>query len=72
VSGQLAAGVGVSHSLLGTIQRSGGTIQVTYNGHPLYLYTGDRGAGTANGECAKAFGADWYVMNASAGKIDTS
>jgi len=72
VSGKPAPGVGVSHSLLGTIQRTDGTMQVTYNGHPLYLFTGDRGAGTANGEGAKAFGADWYVVNASGGKIDTS
>ena len=72
VSGKPAAGMGVSSSLLGIIHRADGTMQLTYNGHPLYLFAGDRGAGTANGEGAKAFGADWYVVNASGGKIDTS
>jgi predicted lipoprotein with Yx(FWY)xxD motif len=71
VSGTAQAGPGVKQSLLGTIQRPDGTMQVTYNGHPLYLFTGDSGAGTANGEGSKAFGAGWYVVNANGSKIDT-
>jgi predicted lipoprotein with Yx(FWY)xxD motif len=71
VSGKAQAGAGVNRSLLGTIQRADGSMQVTYNGHPLYLFTGDSGGGTANGEGSKAFGASWYVVNADGGKIDT-
>lgn len=71
VSGKPQAGMGIKQSLLGTIQRSDGTLQVTYNGHPLYFFAGDSGAGTANGEGSKAFGAGWYVVNASGSKIDT-
>ena len=72
VTGQPQAGSGVSQALLGTITRPDGTMQLTYNGHPLYYFVGDTGAGTAHGEGSKAFGADWYVVNASGSKIDTS
>jgi hypothetical protein len=44
---------------------------VTYNGHPLYYFTGDSGAGAAHGQGSKAFGAGWYVVSASGAKIDT-
>ena len=64
------AGSGVEQSLLGTIKRSDGTEQVTYNGHPLYYFAADTGAGTAKGQGAKAFGAGWYVVNAKGAKID--
>ena len=65
-------GSGVNQALLGTIKRPDGTLQVTYNGHPLYCFTGDSGAGAAHGQESKAFGAGWYVVSASGSKIDTS
>jgi predicted lipoprotein with Yx(FWY)xxD motif len=71
-TGTLHAGSGVNQALLGTIKRSDGTTQVTYNGHPLYYFTGDSSAGTAMGQGTKAFGAGWYVVSASGSKIDTS
>jgi len=70
VTGTPQAGSGVSQSLLGTIKRSDGTTQVTYNGHPLYYFAGDSGTGAAHGQGSKAFGAGWYVLNASGAKID--
>jgi predicted lipoprotein with Yx(FWY)xxD motif len=72
VTGTPQAGSGVSQSLLGTITRPDGIMQLTYNGHPLYYFTADTGAGTAKGQGSKAFGADWYVVGASGSKIDTS
>jgi predicted lipoprotein with Yx(FWY)xxD motif len=72
VTGTPQAGSGVSQSQLGTITRSDGTKQLTYNGHPLYYFTADTGSGTAHGQAVKAFGAEWYVVGASGSKIDTS
>jgi len=71
VTGTPQAGSGAKQSLLSTIKRPDGTKQVTYNGHPLYYFAGDTSAGDANGQGSKAFGADWYVVNASGGKVDT-
>jgi predicted lipoprotein with Yx(FWY)xxD motif len=64
------AGGGVSQSLLGTTKRADGTEQLTYNGHPLYYFSADTGSGMAKGQGTKAFGADWYVVNAKGSKID--
>ena len=64
------AGGGVSQSLLGTTKRADGTEQLTYNGHPLYYFSADTGSGMAKGQGVKAFGADWYVVNAKGSKID--
>ena len=61
---------GAEQSKLGTIRRSGGTLQVTYAGHPLYLYAGDRTPGGTNGQGLKQFGAAWYVLSPSGRKID--
>jgi predicted lipoprotein with Yx(FWY)xxD motif len=70
VSGTAQAGSGVDKALLGTVKRDDGTEQVTYNGHPLYYFVGDTGSGMAKGQGSKAFGADWYVLNAKGSKID--
>jgi predicted lipoprotein with Yx(FWY)xxD motif len=56
-----AAG-GVNASDLGSIVRSSGVKQVTYDGHPLYYFAGDSGSGTTNGEGSTAFGARWWLM----------
>ena len=72
VTGQPQAGSGVSQALLGTITRPDGTMQLTYNGHPLYYFTADAAGGTARGQGVKAFGAEWYVVGAGGSKIDTS
>ena len=71
VSGTPKAGSGVNQALLVTIKRPNGTMQLVYHGHPLYYFTGDTAAGTAHGQGLKAFGSDWYVVNASGSKIDT-
>src|SRR4249919_3176722 len=45
----LTVGTGLNASMLGTTMTDGKT-QVTYNGHPLYLYVGDSAAGDTNGQ----------------------
>lgn len=72
VSGAPEAGSGINQAQLVVIKRSNGTMQLAYNGHPLYYFTADRAAGTAHGQGLKAFGAEWYVVNASGTKVDTS
>jgi predicted lipoprotein with Yx(FWY)xxD motif len=54
---------GVNAKLLGTIKRSNHALQVTYNGHPLYLFSRDKSAGEISGEGASQFGGHWYVVN---------
>ena len=49
-------------SMLGTTKRKDGTLQVTYNGWPLYTYAGDSKPGEANGNDVKAFGGQWYAL----------
>jgi predicted lipoprotein with Yx(FWY)xxD motif len=66
-----ASGQAVS-SHLGTITRADGTTQVTYNGHPLYLYSKDKDDGDTYGQGIKSFGAGWYVLTPSGNKVDTS
>lgn len=70
-TGTPRAGTGVKASLLGTITRSDGSKQVTYDGHPLYTYAGDSAAGQTNGEGIVSFGGTWDVLDV-AGKAVTS
>lgn len=65
-------GTGVISKLLRTTTRSDGKKQVTYNGHPLYLFDQDKKAGDAKGQGVDAFGAKWYVINAKGKKITTT
>jgi predicted lipoprotein with Yx(FWY)xxD motif len=71
-TGRAQAMGGASAAKLGTITRSDGTTQVTYNGHPLYYFAKDGDAGDAYGQGIKGFGAGWYVLSPSGSKIDTS
>jgi len=57
------AGAGLQPSSVGTIKRSDATVQVTYNGHPLYLFSGDHNPGNVNGQGSTAFSAKWFVVS---------
>jgi predicted lipoprotein with Yx(FWY)xxD motif len=58
------SGPGVKGSLLGTTRRSNGSLQVTYNKHPLYTYALDKRAGQTKGEGNSLFGAKWWAVSA--------
>jgi predicted lipoprotein with Yx(FWY)xxD motif len=62
--GKATAGSGVKASLLGTTRRSNGSMQVTYNKHPLYSFALDKKTGQTNGEGMVAFGGKWYAVSA--------
>jgi predicted lipoprotein with Yx(FWY)xxD motif len=56
-------GTGLKASKVGTIRRSDGKPQVTYNHHPLYRFVQDAKAGQTNGEGITAFGGLWTVLS---------
>jgi predicted lipoprotein with Yx(FWY)xxD motif len=60
--GNPKAEAGAMASQLGTTKRKDGTVQVTYNGWPLYTYAGDQAPGEANGNDIDQFGAEWYAL----------
>jgi predicted lipoprotein with Yx(FWY)xxD motif len=65
--GPATAGDGVDASLLGTAARpDDGTMQVTYNGWPLYYYALDAAAGDVNGQGVNDV---WYVVDPSGSAI---
>ena len=64
VTGTPSAGPGVTGKL-GTIKRSDGNTQVTYNGHPLYTYVGDTAPGQAFGNNLNLNGGPWHQMTVS-------
>jgi predicted lipoprotein with Yx(FWY)xxD motif len=57
---------------LGTITRSNGTKQVTYDGHALYYYAGDSGSGQINGQGSDSFGAKWWLVAPAGSSITTT
>jgi predicted lipoprotein with Yx(FWY)xxD motif len=69
-TGKPTAGSGVSASKLGTTKRADGTTEVTYNGHPLYTYSGDTASGQTTGQGSRAFGAEWYVLSAAGNTVE--
>lgn len=62
----MSAASGVSlPGKLATITRSGGSGQETYNGHPLYTFSGDSGPGKTGGNGISAFGWTWHAVTTS-------
>jgi predicted lipoprotein with Yx(FWY)xxD motif len=62
------AGEGVDASLLGTTTRTDGTVQVTYNGWPLYYYEKDKAPGDVVGQDV---GGVWFVVSATGEQVTT-
>jgi predicted lipoprotein with Yx(FWY)xxD motif len=68
-AGKPTVGTGANASMVGTTKRSDGQPQVTYNGHPLYTYTGDQNAGETNGQGLTAFGAAWFALTPAGNQV---
>ena len=64
VKGPATAGAGVTGKLA-TIKRSDGSVQATYNGHPLYTYVADTAPGQAKGNGLNLSGGVWHEVTAS-------
>ena len=64
VKGPLTAPSGVSGTFA-TIKRTDGTVQATFNGHPLYTYVGDSGKGQAHGNNLNLNGGLWHEVTTS-------
>jgi predicted lipoprotein with Yx(FWY)xxD motif len=71
-SGKPLAAAGARASLLGTIRRADGLLQVTYNRHPLYTFFQDTKKGQTNGEGLDDFGAHWYAVSPAGTPIANS
>ena len=66
VAGNASAGPGVTGTI-GTIQRTDGTTQATYDGHPLYTYIGDSAPGQDGGNNINLNGGLWHDVPVTAG-----
>ena len=64
-TGAPTAGAGLNASLLGTATQADGSSQVTYNGHLLYLFSGDANAGDVTGEGVEGF----FVVSSTGDKV---
>jgi predicted lipoprotein with Yx(FWY)xxD motif len=59
-------------SMLATITRADGSKQVTYNGHPLYLFKLDTAPGDTKGQGSTNFGAKWWLLAPSGQPITST
>ena len=68
-SAKPVAGAGIKAGKLGTITRPDDTVQVTYNGFPLYRFAGDAQSGQVNGQGLES---SWYVLAPSGAVVKLS
>lgn len=67
LEGEVQAGAGVDESMIGTTERTDGTIQATYNGWPLYYFASDTAPGDVNGQ---GVGDNWFVIDPAGEVVD--
>jgi predicted lipoprotein with Yx(FWY)xxD motif len=70
-TGKPTVGPGANASVVATSAGSDGEPQVTYDGHPVYLFSGDQKPGDTNGQGVSAFGGLWYVLSSTGDEIAT-
>jgi predicted lipoprotein with Yx(FWY)xxD motif len=64
-SGRPIAGAGVKSSLLSSIKLPNGKRQVTYAGHPLYMYSPATERAETGYTGFSSYGGTWYAVNAA-------
>ncbi|SFU52795.1 COG4315 family predicted lipoprotein [Halomonas korlensis] len=64
------AGEHVEGDKLGTFEREDGSLQVTYDGWPLYYFSGDKAAGDALGQDVLHMDAEWYLLSPAGEMIE--
>lgn len=64
--GKPSAGEGAMSTALGTTKRKDGSMQVTYEGHPLYTFVGDKAPGEANGQEDEGV---WFVLDETGSEV---
>ena len=67
LTGDVTAGEGVDGSLLGTTERTDGSVQVTYNGWPLYYFANDAAPGDTNGQGINDV---WFAVDAAGDAVE--
>jgi predicted lipoprotein with Yx(FWY)xxD motif len=70
-SGTTPKGGSGAGGTFGTITRSDGSLQVTFDGHPLYTFTADKSAGSTSGQNITSFGGTWTVVTVGSGSSTT-
>lgn len=71
ITGTPSAGSGVTASDLGTVKRPDGTMQVTFQGHPLYEFVQDKKAGDHKGDGIADAGGSWHAETVGGGTSST-
>jgi predicted lipoprotein with Yx(FWY)xxD motif len=66
--GEPTLGEGLDDSMVGSVERTDGSMQVTYNNWPLYLWQNDAAPGDVTGQ---AVNDDWWVLGADGEPIRT-
>ena len=69
VSGRGLGAVGARSSLIGVTRRRDGAHQLTYAGHPLYYYVGDRLPGQILCQDVEEYGGHWWVVSPAGGAV---
>jgi predicted lipoprotein with Yx(FWY)xxD motif len=69
VTGRPHAAGGASATSVAVITGSAGSQQLSYAGHPLYYFVGDKQPGQTSGQGLDQFGAEWYVLGPSGSAV---
>ena len=70
--GSVDAASAIDTTMIGTLEREDGTMQVTYNGWPLYHFQKDAGTGAIKGQDVHGFGGEWYLVSPKGQQIEAT